>query len=494
MYIHGNQKLIRHWAGGGGERGGLTVFSAILVLILMTLMIVYAVRVGLFETRMSANDVRQKAAFHVAEAAVDQGLMYLAANANVLLSQRVDAFPDGTLNGMTKDGWLVAGSENWKPCPATPAATHPCGGDPVATQGSYFWDTDGNAATFEAMPLDETGFPAGVTARLTASLCIINPGSVTCDAPAPITGIEESSSTFVITLLAYGYSDCTNTADISSCTGEATIALPVSNTKKLAGTPGVPLTSKSTFPANGTAEVVANPNASGVGVPISAWLNDNPACSSGIPAVSSGTWQTCELEEWYGVGERPAGVACSTNQCGCGTDFMSYRDAGVTHLGIDIVSDPLFPCELFDLYFGKTPALVKGSATVLPNCLTLGPGSSGLYWISGSTCTLKANTQYGSPSEPLILISAAFLTTISGGAEFFGLLYIWDGEDATAEIRTMGDAAIYGAAVIDASIDKFTGTFQVVYSDIVLGKLQGTAGLGAVNGGWRDFGLPEIGW
>jgi hypothetical protein len=466
-----------------------------LVLIIMTLMIVYAVRVGLFETQMSANDVRQKAAFHVAEAAVDQGVMYLLANANVLLSQRADAFPDGTLNGMTKDGWLVPGSANWIPCPASPAVTHPCGGDPVATLGSYFYDTDGDATTFEAMPLDETGFPTGVTARLTALLCIINPGSVTCDAPAPTTGIEESDSTFVITLLAYGYSDCTNPAVISSCTGEATVALPVSNTKRLSGPPGVPLTSKSTFPPSGTAEVVANPNASGVGVPISAWLNNNPACIVGTPAVSSGTWQTCELEEWYDLGERPAGVACPpTANCSCGLDFMSYRHSGVTQIGIDIVSDPTFPCELFDFYFGQSPALVKGSATVLTDCTSLGQGSSGMYWISGSNCNLQGNTQYGTPTQPLILISAASDTDLQGGTVFYGLLYIYDGEDATANVKTMGSATVYGAAVIDATIEKFTGTFQVVYSDLVLGNSQGTAGLGAVNGGWRDFGLPEIGW
>ena len=493
MYKHGNQKFTRHWAGGGGEHGGLTVFSAILVLILMTLMVIYSVRVGLFETRTSANDVRQKAAFHVAEAAVDQGVMYLLANAEVLLSNRADAFPDGN-GGFTKDGWLVSGSEKWKPCPANPGPTHPCGGDPVATLGSYFYDTDGNAATFETLPLDETGFPTGVTARMSALLCIVNPGSVTCDGAPPGTVIEESNSTMVITLLSYGYSDCTVTTNISTCTGEATVAFPVSNTKKLSGPPGVPLTSKSTFPPNGTAEVVANPNAGGVGVPISAWLNSNTACAPPAPVSTSGTWQTCEMEEWYGMGERPAGVACTASNCTCGTDFISYRDASVTHVGIDIVVDPIFPCELFDFFFGQTPALVKGAATVLPDCSTLETQPPGMYWISGSKCALAGGTQYGSPTQPLILISAAHDTVLGGGVEFFGLLYIYDGEDIDADLKTTGSATIYGAAVVDAAMDQFNGTFQVVYSDLVLANAQGTAGLGAVNGGWRDFGLPEIGW
>ena len=52
------------------QTGGLTVFTAVMVLILLTLMIFYAARVGLFSQRISANEVRQKIAFNAAEAAV----------------------------------------------------------------------------------------------------------------------------------------------------------------------------------------------------------------------------------------------------------------------------------------------------------------------------------------------------------------------------------------------------------------------------------------
>ena len=130
----------------------------------------------------------------------------------------------------------------------------------------------------------------------------------------------------------------------------------------------------------------------------------------------------------------------------------------------------------------------------MSDCTGLGPQSSGLIWISGSECRLTANTVVGSPNFPVILVSAATNTVLAGGVEIYGVLYIFDGEDINADLETLGGATVYGAVIVDAVIDKFQGTFQIVYSDAVLANASGIGGLGAVNGGWRDFGLPEIAW
>jgi len=210
------------------------------------------------------------------------------------------------------------------------------------------------------------------------------------------------------------------------------------------------------------------------------------------------------MEEWYHMPERPAGVACTDNNCFCGpggndTDyFLSWKTANDTHIGIDIVVDPGFPCDLFETFFGVPKYLyetVKDTADeVLPDCTSLGPLSSGLIWISGSDCSITGNTIVGSPNAPLILVSAASHTKIAAGVQIFGILYVFDGEDPLADITTLGTATIYGAAIIDAEIDKFQGNFQVVYNDSVIANANGVGGLGSVNGGWRDFGLPEIAW
>lgn len=505
MYMKHIQKSGKTRIGGGGERGGLTIFTAVLVLIMMTLMLVYATRVSLYETRVSSNDVRQKEAFHVAEAAVDQGIMYLLANAAVVLSNREDVFPDDTT--FTRDGWFSASGLRWQPCPATPAVTHPCGGDVSATTGSFYYDTDSDTATVETLAITDTDFPDGTTARMSALLCFVNladPAATTC-AGAPTTETEEAGSSLVLTLLAYGYSDCTDITDVGTCTGEATVALPISNYKKLSGSPAVPLTTKTLLPLQGTVEIVANPNAGGIGVPVSAWINTNPACGPATPITSSGSWQTCELQEWYHTDERPDGTTCTDNNCLCGFApvdtkyYLSYKIGATTKVSIDIIVDPLFPCDLFEHYFGvpkNAYEQVKNqpATTILPDCSTLGPQSSGFIWISGPTCNIAGGTVVGSPSFPVVLISAATDTFLGGGVNIYGVLYVFDGEDASANLRALANATVYGAAIVDAELSQIGGTFQIVYSESVLANAAGIAGLGSVNGGWRDFGLPEVAW
>lgn len=100
----------------------------------------------------------------------------------------------------------------------------------------------------------------------------------------------------------------------------------------------------------------------------------------------------------------------------------------------------------------------------------------------------------GSPSFPVVLISAATDTFLGGGVNIYGVLYVFDGEDASANLRALANATVYGAAIVDAELSQIGGTFQIVYSESVLANAAGIAGLGSVNGGWRDFGLPEVAW
>ena len=488
--------------GPNGQRGGLTIFSAALILILMTIVLVYATRVSVYETRVSANEVRQLEAFHVAEAAVDQGMMYMMANTNVVLSSRADVFPDGTAGSFTKDGWFSTGNEKWVLCPANPALTHPCGGEVPAKEGSYYYDTDANTATIETLPVNITGMPVGSTARMSALMCFVNLNNTGANCGGPGSTVEaEANAALAITLLGYGYSDCTDVDDVSSCTGRATIARPLGTDRKLGGTPSVPLVAKSTVPLNGTFEVVGNPNGGGVGVPLTTWMDADS------DLLSSGSWQTCEMEEWYHVSEQPEDVACTDNNCMCGpggndTSYMLSWRKSVSdfNIGIDIVQDPGFPDDLFETYFGvdrEQYTVIKGSAKKFPDCTGLGPGSSGLIWITGSTCTINAVT-VGSALAPVILISEAS-TSINGGADIFGVVYIFDGPNSPettngAELTSTGGATVYGSVIVDGPIDKLQGTFQVVYNSGVLATATGYAGVGAMNGGWRDFGLPDIAW
>ena len=52
--------------------GAMTLFTAIIVLVLLGLMLMYANRTSISEQQIAANDLRQKLAFHAAEAGLEQ--------------------------------------------------------------------------------------------------------------------------------------------------------------------------------------------------------------------------------------------------------------------------------------------------------------------------------------------------------------------------------------------------------------------------------------
>lgn len=513
-----NPKSAEHNAPGSYQSGNLTIFTALFALVLMTLMQVYSTRVGLFEQRVSANETSQKIAFHMAESAIDQGIEYMLANSGRIFSDSTTEIQFG--ENSFRPGWFANDGTNpgWAPC--TDAlivkTNHPCGSDgnpsiPM-TNTSFFYDdpttTAGTSVGADSLPINLAAIQANATARLTAVLCIVDAAdpSGACKG-APADESEAQDALAVVYMMGYGFSDCEDVTDVSTCKGEARIARPVSTFKGIQGGPGVPFVSRSAFPAQGTFEIAGNPNGGGLGVPLTTWLHENPNCAAqGEPAApdpavtSSGTWQTCELGDWYQTASLPEGTTC-TLQTGCrcgpgGNDpayFLSYRAMSDTNIGIDIIQDPTFPCDLFEYYFGPEDDfyyIVKNQATVINDCSGLNQYSSGLYWATGSSCVINANTQVGSPDNPIILISAASLTRINGGASIYGLLYVFDGEDANAEVELLGGTTVYGSAVIDATISKTQGTNSVVWAQGVMADASGINGIGSVSGGWRDFGLP----
>jgi len=294
----------------------------------------------------------------------------------------------------------------------------------------------------------------------------------------------------MITLLARGEADCSG----GTCNAEALVSEQISNFGAAAGgnAPAVPLTTKSSFPPSGTAEIVPNPNAGGLGVPISVWMNGNAGCPVDGSSIDpgSGSWATCEYQEWYGLNDMPEDIACTGN-CSCTElEAISYTKSSTDVLGIDLVQDPLFPCDLFQFYFGHSRdnyEVVKGYSKIISNCDSLGPASFGIYWVTGPSCLVNSNTQIGSPDAPIMLISAATLTRFNGGAELYGTLFVTDVEDINAELQSNGTNTVYGSVVVDGNLGQYNGTFQVVWNELTAKKAGIDGGLGAVVGGWSDF-------
>ncbi len=97
------------------QRGMATLVVAIILLLAMTMMTFFGVRVGVTEQRIAANDMRAKQAMAVAEALVENGIAFLENN---------KAFINKPFNDPDADGWL--NGARWQSCTNT-TITVPCG-------------------------------------------------------------------------------------------------------------------------------------------------------------------------------------------------------------------------------------------------------------------------------------------------------------------------------------------------------------------------------
>jgi hypothetical protein len=483
------------------------MFSAVLILILLTEMIIYAAQVGIFEQRKSGNEMRNKQAFHAAETGIQQAQAYLLANVF-----------DVTSYG--EQGWLSVDSGRWVSCggpngPTGDSGPHPCFGEPLEAgddfnlrDTTYFYSLDGENPAALPVQADDILPDDSENVTVQALLCLLDldrtPGVV------PVRGCLDKDDPdvdniyFVITLLARGQAECNAGG---ACAAEVLVAQKLGSFGPLtgAGGPGTPLTSRSSFPPGGTAEIVPNPNGAGTGVPVSAWLNANPdpECKSDINPLDpiGGSWSTCERHEWYGVSEMPdesspnGKYTCPSAGCSCdpAERKISYDENGTQVVGIDIIIDEGFPCDLFKYTFNVERTKyqeVKDApgVQVIKDCTTLGPESKGTIWVDGSvdTCKLTSVT-VGSPEAPVFLISAAELTSLAGNAIIYGVLYVTDVEGSAGEYEATGDNTLYGAAIVDGIMGKFTGTYQIVYNDSLVERATKTGSLGKIYGGWTDF-------
>ena len=515
---------INNWRRLPRKQGGaFTIFSAVLILVLLTEMTIYAVQVGVFEQRKSANEMRQKEAFHIADGAIQFTKQFMLANSRLAASAENDIFLDGA------DGWLPGADDaHWRPCADANYSQlrHPCNAEPADNDtdfpanlrdNMYFYMSDptGDAddLALARLPID-----ADVTGDLVdeatqqfetyALLCMLDIERNPAERVLPnsiiqgctLDSAQHDERYYMVTLLAVGETDCSG----GTCSSRALIADKIGSFGPGGdeGGPGSPLISKSTFPPNGSADVVPNPNGGGVGVPVSGWVD----AAGGVDGFG-GSWQTCERHEWYEVDILPADFKCpaGSGNCTCaGKRQLSYPlPAGGQHLGIDIVLDDDFPPDLFKYVFGVTGDeagidYVKGLAEeVWDDCDAtdkLNEEAFGLIWIDGD-CDLPsgsylgggADKTIGSKDAPVLLVLAGANNRIGGNIDIYGTIFFTDVVHAGAEISGAGTPTIYGAMIIDEVLDKFTGNLKLVYVEETVSPGLQQGNFGPVAGAWSDF-------
>jgi hypothetical protein len=346
---------------------GNTLFVALILLLLASVITLLTLRVGVFEQRTSGNDVRAKLIAQVAEAGIAQGAEYLRLNPDAL---------------------TTAG--NWQVCDADDV-TFPCGSIPDmdVADGSggltkrrgtmYFWaaggagdnnndGTSGDVFDQRMLPIHSGIIPAAgrvtsvgnfdqVSYGVGVVLCRVATPNSPADPTRCTTVDSEASNTFVYNFVSVASLPGEGTsATVSQMLGQYLIFNPELNKPPIVASGSVDVT--------GTLQIVTNPNAGGPGVPVSVWTRKDIS--------KTGTPNTCYYDEFIRYGAKnnaPATweegvIVCDT--CNCeGDKSLSYDKSGNFQAeGIDIldidgnqgvnydVRPEEFPCDLFQFVFG----------------------------------------------------------------------------------------------------------------------------------------------
>lgn len=487
------------------QRGVSTLLIALLMLGILTVITLFATKVGLFEQRTSGNEYRYKLAFQAAEAGLNQSVEYIKLNTRPMLSA-------------TTGGWLFPGNPRWQPCSNTlpgGVKVDPCLAEPDearrASMYRYVGATNGVLPLLEALPggFNQTFSTTGgssqfdTTYETYATLCRLDLStSVPMCSLAPTT-----EGVFYVTLVA--------NASISGESASATVKQSYGTFRLLGRAPDAPLITAGTALGLGNAQIVPNPDAGDAKSRsvLSVW-------AKGDATVDGASFATCHLGAWIENNGNPAPSAedklngvcasCTCNglcpetgglisgnakSCAVAKDMLEGKDI----LDVDgHYSDAspkrrdskYFPPDLFAYVFGVpasgAESYLTANAKQVTDCSTLDAISSGLIWYTG-TGDCKLGGAIGSLQAPVVLVSNAKIDIAANG-QVYGILYVRSTAGATDTFKATGTPQVYGSVILEASA-KMAGTPTIVYNKAVLQNILNSPQFlryGPVPGSWSD--------
>jgi Tfp pilus assembly protein PilX len=417
------------------QRGAAVLLVSVVLLIAVTMVVMFAARVGILDQRISGNELRHKVAFSNAEAGLDQAAAYLRAN---------PVLHDGNI----ADGWATCTGST---------AIFPC-------------DVVGAEMVF-----------ATVSVGISITSSVNN-----------ITALPQSKSYLVKTAtktIALG----TGTSDDG--TGAAIAQVAFAKTSLL--TPGqVPPLMVPSGNLSGNFNIVPNPNGGGPGVPISVWAKTTLDTSgANWKTCDHGEFKdggaVCMDTKGDGVtGASWSGCSCAAERSNSGNvnpDIVLYSSANfpaspfVYLFGDDTSGDTLASLK------PEIKARAEATGLVLADCTNLasafnGLSDSALVWVTGD-CTIGSNVTIGSRTKPIILVVEGELR-VNAGAEVWGVLM------GLAQFVLNGGPIIHGSAISEIPSDLTNGTYSQVYDESVFDNLRDdtvNTAIAKVSYSWRDF-------
>lgn len=508
--------------------GGNALVAAIVVLLLASVVTLLTLHVGVFDQRASGNVVRARVVGELAEAAVAQGAAWLHA-----------------------EPARFAHGPQWRPCSEL-AQAFPCGAiaDAARRAAMSYWsepggdrDGDGVVDAFDArmLPLVESRIAqVGAFQRIAYGAGVVLCRVARDDAARCTTDPADASNDLQYTLVGV--------ARLPDEGARATVAQTFARSDVF--TPDVrmpPVVASGDIDLRAPLHVVANPNAGGDGLPVSAWSRKN---------VHKSAANTCHAGEFFdgGASMLEGGVAIC-DDCRCpvdgglvdsaepeGIDVLDVDGSdGTNALGVNLdVAPDAFPCDLFAQVFGVSarndadgdgfcesrmpmvsfiapstmrrielpadeaflyrhatrivPRDAAASALKRPDQAQQAPWPShlsGLIWCQAN-CDIAAGDQLGTPDAPVVLVVDGALAV---RGRVFGVVFARAREDVldpatggSATLRLHAGATIYGAVVVQGSVEHASGDSAIVSAPDVIAKLRDTvpAAHAPIPGAWSD--------
>jgi len=430
------------------QAGAVVLMMSIIILIAVTLVTLFASKVGVMDVKMSANEYRAKEAYAAAETGLDMAKIY---------SKRVPAYEDDMQDCSV----------------AAYRAVFPCN-QLSATPTANTW----------------TGYGIGIPPYSAAVV------STYSEYNAPLSaGFLKNIANDKTTYIGNGQS-----VDL---TGNATVSQSVAVSSVLNSGPVPPIITPF-MDVGGNMTIVANPhglsNSTSIGddaaeVYFSAWNESTPATGGSMQSCKPGYYQDnvgvqcIEPGVANGLGQTP-----SWNQCACRSDSSANGEStlGATtnqmlseggELRSDIVigtddPDGLPFSDTYDYIFNIKRLAMKTSVAIqIDNCDGLNASSTGIFWSLGD-CDINAGITVGSPTAPVIVIVEGDIK-FGGGPNIWGLIVGIDptlispdgnpGDPCTdpTQIQITGSAYMHGAMASDCDLDLGAGTYNAIYDEQV---------------------------
>ena len=356
------------------QQGMATIIVAIVILVVISIMVLFAARVGVFDQRMSANEARYKEAFAIAEA----GLDYAAERFESEFTRLYDGSTNATSNATLAT--ILANSQ-------FPNNTEIDGTAPEANE-PYF------------------------TVSITDS------------------GVSPTGSA----INAY---TVTSTGVGSDGTATATVQRQFSMAYVFGGAvPDVPIIVGGAVGTGGNFNIVANPNGGGEGVPVSIWTgpSGSPVQATSSSATCHFEFYVGNNAQCSNPSGNDENITRGTNPASSITAYdPTYPDIIPNDPDFpDDLFNFIFGVPRDSWQTIETQTKVESNNTqVTTDCSAMVAAGTAagqkfpIWWVNGN-CSLSGGPTIGTTDNPVVLVVADGQLKVTGGAQINGVVFLFD--------------------------------------------------------------------